>query len=218
VARAVRRGLGLGGDQVLIDGRRIAGKENEGNSQLSRIPATQVERIEIIRGTSGDLDVREGNQVINIVLLEVESRSSINYEVNLDHYHDGEMKPGAKLSLSGQRGALDYLLSAESEPRWENRIGNEISRLADGSLNEIIRRDETRDAQPLVVSTNLGYQFGASDVIHFNAQYEDNDTPQRNDRAIFDYQSTPTSLALESDDIDLDCAPSAHIGPISLNH
>ena len=34
-----RRGLGLGGDQILINGRRTAGKENEGNSQLSRIPA-----------------------------------------------------------------------------------------------------------------------------------------------------------------------------------
>ncbi len=203
-ARAGRRGLGLGGDQVLIDGRRIAGKENEGNSQLSHIPANQVERIEIIRGTSGDLDVRGATQVINIVLLEAESRSSVNYEVNIDHSHDGEMKPGAKLSLSGQRGAFDYLLSAESEPRWEYRVGNEVSLLADGSLNEIIRRNETRDAQPLVVSTNLGYQFGASDIIHFNAQYEDNDTPQRNDRAVFDYQSTPTSLALESDDINLD--------------
>ena len=79
-----RRGLGLGGDQVLINGRRIAGKENEGNSQLSRIPANQVQRIEIIRGTSGDLDVRGGNQVINIVLLELESSSSVAYEINMD--------------------------------------------------------------------------------------------------------------------------------------
>ena len=46
-----RRGLGLGGDQVLINGRRITGKENEGNSQLSRIPANKVERIENIRCT-----------------------------------------------------------------------------------------------------------------------------------------------------------------------
>ena len=199
-----RRGLGLGGDQVLINSRRIAGKENEGNSQLSRIPANQVERIEIIRGTSVDLDVRGGTQIINIVLLEAESRSSIAYEVNLDHHHDGELKPGAKLSLSGQQGAFDYLLSAESEPRWEYRVGNEVSLLADGSLNEIIRYNKTRDAQPLVVSTNLGYLFATSDIIHFNAQYENSDTPQRDNRAIFDYQSTPTSLALESDDINLD--------------
>ncbi|MFN3165245.1 MAG: TonB-dependent receptor plug domain-containing protein, partial [Pseudohongiellaceae bacterium] len=65
-----RRGLGAGGDQILINGRRITGKGNEGNSQLSRIPAGEVQYIEIIRGTSGDLDVRGGNQVINVVLLE----------------------------------------------------------------------------------------------------------------------------------------------------
>jgi len=171
---------------------------------LSRIPADQVERIEIIRGTSGDLDVRGATQIINIVLLEAESRSSINYEVNVDHNHDGEIKPGAKLSLSGQRGAFDYLVSAESESRWEYRVGEEVSLLADGSLNEIIYRTTTRDAQPLVVSTNLGYQFGVSDIVHFNAQYEDSDTPQEDTRAIFDYQVTPIGLAHELDDIDLD--------------
>jgi outer membrane cobalamin receptor len=73
---ADRRGLGAGGDQILINGRRIAGKENEGNAQLARIPANQVQYIEIIRGTSGDLDVRGGAQVINIVLLAAETRSS----------------------------------------------------------------------------------------------------------------------------------------------
>ena len=66
-----RRGLGAGGDQVLINGRRIAGKENEGSSQLSRIPAREVDYIEIIRGTSGDLDVRGGTQVINLSLIHI---------------------------------------------------------------------------------------------------------------------------------------------------
>ena len=149
-----RRGLGLGGDQILINGRRTTGKENEGNSQLSRIPANQVQYIEIIRGTSGDLDVRGGSQVINIVLLEAESRSSIAYEVNADHLHDGELKPGAKISLTGQRGALDYLFSAESEPRWERRKGFERSMLADGTPNDNISRVTTTDSQPLVFSTN----------------------------------------------------------------
>ncbi len=83
-----RRGLGLGGDQILINGRRTTGKENEGNSQLGRIPANQVQYIEIIRGTSGDLEVRGGNQVINIVLVEAENRSAVAYEVNADHLHD----------------------------------------------------------------------------------------------------------------------------------
>ena len=54
-SRGGGRGLGAGGEQVLINGRRIAGKSNEGDSQLSRIPASEVRYIEIIRGTSGEL-------------------------------------------------------------------------------------------------------------------------------------------------------------------
>ena len=158
-----RRGLGLGGDQVLIYGRRITGKENEGNSQLSRIPANQGERIEIIRGTSGDLDIRGGTQVINIVLLEAESRSSFAYEVNADHYHDGEIQPGAKFSVSGQQGNLDYLISAESEPRYEYRKGFETSTRADGTANDTVVRKQITDQQPAIFSTNLGsFQYTVS--------------------------------------------------------
>ena len=113
------RGLGAGGDQILINGRRIAGKENEGGDQLSRIPSSQVDYIEIIRGTSGDLDVRGGTQVINIVLLESESSASYAYEINMDHLQDGTNRPGAKFSVTGQRGDLSYFLSAEREPRYE---------------------------------------------------------------------------------------------------
>lgn len=194
-----RRGLGLGGDQILINGRRTTGKENEGNSQLSRIPANQVQYIEIIRGTSGELDVRGGSQVINIVLLEAESRSSVAYEVNADHLHDGELKPGAKLSLTGQRGALDYLFSAETEPRWERRKGFEQSVLADGTPNDDISRITTTDSQPLVLSTNLGYEFGPNDIAHLNAQFEDRAAPFFDERTIFDYTSVPRADIVEFD-------------------
>lgn len=197
---ANRRGLGLGGDQILINGRRTTGKENEGNSQLSRIPANQVQYIEIIRGTSGNLDVRGGSQVINIVLLEAESSSSIAYEINADYLHDGELKPGGKVSLTGQRGALDYLFSAESEPRWERRKGFENSFLADGTPNDNVSRVTTTDSQPLVFSANLGYEFGENDIAHINAQYEDADAPFVGERTIFDFVNTPRKDIVQFDD------------------
>ena len=197
---ANRRGLGLGGDQILINGRRTTGKENEGNSQLSRIPANQVQYIEIIRGTSGNLDVRGGSQVINIVLLEAESSSSIAYEINADHLHDGELKPGGKISLTGQRGALDYLFSAESEPRWERRKGFENSFLVDGAPNDNVSRVTTTDSQPLVFSANLGYEFGVNDIAHINAQYEDADAPFIGERTIFNFVNTPRKDIVQFDD------------------
>lgn len=195
-----RRGLGLGGDQILINGRRITGKGNEGNSQLARIPANQVQYIEIIRGTSGDLDVRGGNQVINIVLLQAESRSSVAYELNTDHYHDGELKPGGKVSLTGQQGNFDYLLSAESEPRWDHRVGFETSILPNGTLNENIVRITTTDSQPLILSANLGYQFSDNDSAHFNAQFNDRAAPSEDNRAIINQLVSPASYAFEHDD------------------
>lgn len=196
-----RRGLGSGEDQVLINGRRLAGKENEGNQQLSRIPASQVDYIEIIRGTSGDLDVRGGSQVINIVLIASDNRNSIAFEVNTDHYHNNKFQPGAKIALNGQRSQFTYFLSAEREPRWEDRQGNEISVHPDGSLNDTIKRVDIRDSWPTTLVANLGYALTESDDVHLNLQWVDGDAPATTDRLITDYDVNPATLSHEFDNI-----------------
>jgi len=198
---ANRRGLGAGGDQILINGRRIAGKENEGNSQLSRIPASQVRYIEIIRGTSGDLDVRGGGQVVNIVLLEAETRSSVAAELNTDLYHDGTLGPGGSISLNGQRGAFNYLFSLESEPRYEFRDGFETSILADGSPNDMVVRKEYREQDSYTMSSSMGYDITANDRANFNFQMKQEDPPGYADRAIIDLRSTPNKITIENDTI-----------------
>ena len=48
------RGLGTGA-QILIDGKPLAGKDNEAGAQPSRLAAAQVRHIEIIRATSRDM-------------------------------------------------------------------------------------------------------------------------------------------------------------------
>jgi|TARA_B110000208_G_scaffold90035_1_gene113444 outer membrane receptor for ferrienterochelin and colicins len=196
-----RRGLGAGGDQVLINGRRIAGKGNEGNAQLSRISATEVEYIEIIRGTSGDLDVRGGNQVVNIVLLQAESSTSYAYEINMDHYQDGKYQPGGKFSATGQNGALNYFLSTELEPRWEFRDGFETSYNPDGSLNETINRNQGSDAWPTAAQANFGYEFTEKDTANINLQWTNNDFKEYADRVITDFDITPPSISIERDEI-----------------
>ena len=199
-----RRGLGAGGDQVLINGRRIAGKENEGNDQLSRISASQVEYIEIIRGTSGDLDVRGGGQVINIVMLESESSSSIAYEFNIDRTWDSTYKPGAKVSLTGQRGALDYFLSGEREPRYELNQSREDSVFPDGSPNDRIQRETEQDAEPVTLVGNFGYQFSEQDLAHLNLQFSENNQTSELDRIIVDDKFENPLLSLQFEDIPRD--------------
>jgi len=46
-----RRGLGLGGAQIMINGSGITGQSNEGQGQLSRMPLSKVQKIEITSGS-----------------------------------------------------------------------------------------------------------------------------------------------------------------------
>lgn len=203
------RGLGAEG-QILINGKRLAGKANEASSQLDRISADQVEYIEIIRGTSGDLDVRNTGQLVNIVLKGERSASNISTELGFTRFHDGELKPLGTISFSGQTGQLDYLLSADvrSGCNGGNWWGNchplqksfETSLLADRSLNETRAIDRYTEQTNYRFNTNLVYQATPDDRIAFNALYSENDPPSDLLRTITDYQSSPVSVSIERED------------------
>ncbi|MES3009027.1 MAG: TonB-dependent receptor [Pseudomonadota bacterium] len=194
------RGLGAG-DQILIDGKRVAGKENESSSQLSRISANQVSYIEIIRGTSNDLDVRSAGPVVNIVLLEAESRSSLTAEVNADLYHDDTLKPGGSLSYGAQSGALDYRFSVESEPAYENRYRKDFAINGDFSPNDYVDQVDIREETTTEVSASMGYQLGEFDTVRLNASLRESDPPSEVERSITDFNSTPFLVSLEREDI-----------------
>jgi outer membrane receptor for ferrienterochelin and colicins len=184
--RGNSRGLGSGKGEILINGQRTTGKNNEGRSQLSRIAADQVDYIEIIRGTSDDMDIRGGGQVVNVVLLDAQSRSSISTELNMDRLHDGTVDPGAKLSYTGQNGAFNYLFHIEAEPRYENRFTNEFSVDPDGELLETRSQDNLRNQTEYETSFNLGYQFEKS-MVQFNGLFAENNPPTDITRTINDY-------------------------------
>ncbi|MHC4711506.1 MAG: TonB-dependent receptor plug domain-containing protein, partial [Planctomycetota bacterium] len=75
-----KRGFGSGGDQVLINGKRISGKSNDISSAMQRIQASVVSRIEVIRGTTAGLDVRSEGTLINVVLSEEVSGGSGSWQ------------------------------------------------------------------------------------------------------------------------------------------
>ncbi|MCJ8319064.1 MAG: TonB-dependent receptor plug domain-containing protein [Colwellia sp.] len=65
---AQSRGFGSSGDQILINSKRVSGKENNIQKELVNIQAQDVDYIELIRGTRSDLDVQSNGLVINVVL------------------------------------------------------------------------------------------------------------------------------------------------------
>jgi outer membrane receptor for ferrienterochelin and colicins len=163
-------GSGSGGSEMLINGKRTAGKNNSTGSQLGTITADQVNYFEIIRGTSGELDVRGSGQVVNVVLFEELSSSTIQYEASIEMAEDDTFSPAGNISFSGQRGGFDYQLSARTNDVYFRNISKENSILGDFSSNDRIREDRATDGNSTTLNMNLGYDINAKSSARFNAQ------------------------------------------------
>ena len=194
------RGLGAS-SQILIDGKRLAGKENEARSQLDRISADQVSRIEIVRGTSSELDVQNTGQLVNIVLLESPSRSSVATEVNVTRFRDGTNEPGGSIAWSSQTGDLTYLLSAGLRTGYRHTDSFETSFSGDFSPNDTRDVDSYSDRETYTLNGNLSYELTSQDRIALNFLYSENDPPQRIFRTITEFDTGEPIVRFEREAI-----------------
>ncbi len=190
------RGLGAS-SQILINGKRLAGKANEARSQLDRISAAQVTRIDIIRGTSSTLDVQNTGQVVNIIMREEQSRSSLTAELNGTYFTDGNTEPGGSLAWSGQTGAFTYLLSSSLLTGYTHADSYEFSLNGDYSPNDSRDQDRYTDKETYSLNTNLSYALTDRDRIAFNALYNESDPPQRVNRTITNFNVQPPRVTFE---------------------
>lgn len=132
-----RRGLGQGGANVLVNGERLSAKTDVG-SQLSRIVAENVVRIEIKDGASLDIPGLSG-QVANVITKTTGVTGTWSWapqlrerqRVNLSHFH---------LTVSGEKGNLNYSAEVRNESQRNGDWGPETLTAADGTIFEI--RDE----------------------------------------------------------------------------
>ena len=170
-----KRGFGSGGDQVLINGKRISGKSNDISSAMQRIQASVVSRIEVIRGTTAGLDVRSEGTLINVVLAEEVSGGSGSWQLHSGFYGDSPEYDGL-VSYSDSAGKLNYLVSAELGPY--NRGGEEdrYEEFFTPDTNTLFeQRDINRPElqQQLVLNSSGSWSFDNGDVLNLNARISD---------------------------------------------
>ncbi|WP_245646866.1 TonB-dependent receptor plug domain-containing protein [Sphingomonas soli] len=97
------RGLAGAQGNVLIDGGRPSSKTDKLSDILQRIPATAVERIELIRGGAPGIDM-QGRSVIANVLLRKAASTQMVLETNIYLYRDGYAGPLLKAQYSRREG------------------------------------------------------------------------------------------------------------------
>ena len=120
------RGYGSDTGNVLIDGRRPSSKRVTVPSILDRIPASQVERIELIRGPVRDIELMGEPQVANVVL-RTDTPAAVRWSVV--GYRNADMPPlpwFTNISMSDRwrgidfNGGLDIFRKAFSERNDED--------------------------------------------------------------------------------------------------
>ncbi|GIT20674.1 MAG: hypothetical protein CM1200mP40_03560 [Gammaproteobacteria bacterium] len=144
-------GRGFGGGsretEILINGKRTAGKNNSTGGQLTRITSDQVDYIEIIRGTSGELDVRGSGQVVNVVLYDTFTDSTMQYQAQASQSDNNTISPSGTFSYSGQIEGLNFLVSASHSDNYFKSISKENSILGDFSPNDFIQEIRESDGK-----------------------------------------------------------------------
>ncbi len=109
------RGFAGAAGNVLIDGTRPTSKEDDLESILKRIPASQVDHIDVIRGGAPGIDM-QGRTVLANVTRKAGSGLSGVAAVATNVFADGRVAPGARLEMT--RKWDDRTLELSFLPSW----------------------------------------------------------------------------------------------------
>ncbi|WEK58589.1 MAG: TonB-dependent receptor [Candidatus Brevundimonas phytovorans] len=117
------RGYSGAQGNVLIDGVRPASKRENVSDLLRRIPAGTVERIELIRGGAGGVDMGGYAVLANVVRRHVVDAEGM-VEIGALSSTDGWFSPSGQAQYTRRWGARSLELSAKLEPDFDDDSGD----------------------------------------------------------------------------------------------
>ena len=159
-----RRGFGENAGNVLIDGDRPSTKSDNIKTILSRIPASQIERIELTEQAGGDGEAQGKGQIVNVIrksgsaltgtyeigltkslrraVMPIGSgsatlkRGDTTYEVNVDYYSEHQRTKGPEDFFNGARALIERRSYEGDSSYREATLGGAIkTRIGGAKLN-----------------------------------------------------------------------------------
>ena len=115
---------------ILINNNRPASKNDTGSNVLSRTPASQVERIELIRGGASGIDMQGYSVIVNVILKTTASRQSI-LTWNASLFDGGQDVFGGSYQFTAREG----------ERSWGVTLSDGIGTSDSNGPGQTIRRD-----------------------------------------------------------------------------
>jgi hypothetical protein len=168
---AQERGLGQATGNVLINGQRISGKSNDVISELSRIPANNVTRIDIVDGATLDVPGLSG-QVANIIAKAGGISGQWAWRPEFRAYNTDPIFTRAEVSLSGRRGAIEYTIGLQNNANHSGAGGDTFIYGPDFTFIEYRDDTFTGESNEPQVSGRFTYDGPGSSVGNLNLSYQ----------------------------------------------
>ncbi len=164
------RGLGQASGNVLINGERWSGKSTDILTELRRISAASVQRIEIVDAATLEVPGLSG-QVANIITASRGLSGNFAWRPQIRARRTEARLFNGEASISGAIGGTDFSLSLANDSYRNGNAGPEIVFTPNGTI--IDRRDEALYVygdQPRLSGT-LRRNFGDGSILNANAAF-----------------------------------------------
>jgi hypothetical protein len=132
------RGLGQATGNVLFNGERPSNKGDDMYTQLSRIPAGNVERIEIVDGATLDIPGLSG-QVANIIYRADSFSGQFSWKPEFRAHYTDPLFTRGDVSVRGRSGTIEYEAALSNDDSARSGAGGPTL-IYDGAGNIIERR------------------------------------------------------------------------------
>ena len=120
-----RRGLGQATGNVLINGERFSGKSTDISTELRRISASNVARIEIVDGATLNISGLSG-QVANVITVSRGLSGNFVYRPQIRARRTPFRWSNGEISVNGSIGATQYTLSLRNNSYRNGNAGPEL--------------------------------------------------------------------------------------------
>ncbi len=178
------RGYAGAGGNLLINDRRPSAKQDLPSAILGRIPASMVERVELVRGQVRGIDLRGQSQMINVIIRE-NTPATVQWEaIMLVPFQHGPLTPSIYTSLSDNWNNIEYNAGFSV---YKNSYGRDgIDEIFDGDDLLTEERINDRENRNTLIKGNLNTVSSLDEktVLKFNTviSYETRDQVLVSDR------------------------------------
>jgi hypothetical protein len=165
------RGLGQASGNVLINGQRISGKSNDAVTELGRISASSVTRIDIVDGATLNVAGLSG-EVANVIVKAGGAKGQFEYRPEFRARNTDPVLTRGAVSISGETGPIGYTVGLRNDASAGGADGRTRVLGPDGGVLDVREEYFSQFVNQPKLSGSLKYDGPGTQVGNLNGSFQ----------------------------------------------